>query len=767
MPTPTRRRLVAARVAAVAEAVGRQRRTTIGPGSPRCSAMCRPARALGLARSAGRRIDQGLLSLLDRSTGTAASTARRPARVLYRRPVRRAAPPSRVRRQRRDVRLRRVLRCADAGPPSRLGSRRGPLPGARRTCGQRRRNARNPTHRWHRRLPRRRRPACHRPRRGQARLGGPFVLAETAGWFLGPMAAVRDLPVRPRRPTETRQTTLRLDDAVLVEQRVFFAEAVLNTMGMTDRFAPARRLCGHTSVTTNNPHATALECGACAGASGDGNARAVAALLNSPDVRHGSERRGITIPDDTWFVAGLHDTASDHVTSSTPTRRHTAPSDDSGTARRQAGPQARSREPARPGPRRMSGRRLGTGPAGVGTGPQRRVHHRATIDDGRARSRRSGLSARLRCRPRSGGPGPGDDHDGAARRRSLDLRAVLLLHRRSRGLRRRRQATAQPDRNTGVISGDRGDLRVGLPLQSTHVDGRTLPSASSGCSPSSRPTSPNRAHHRRNPILQTLTADPGSASRDDHTDQPWSTRTPDGTWMTMPDPSHTLHSDPNVTLPTTHHLTRSHMNTADSPPWHASKSSSMASRSRPSATSCSVRSNRLHGPTRRVGIRAHGARRPPAVQRPQQPVAADQRGPPDRVEALVAGVRRCSTTTTAWCSSVRPTSAGPSTSSSPTPPDMSKSRRTATMSVTIRRDFGRFRVVPGCWKAAGQSSSGLRREMSTRTPGPMVADVVTLLDVATLRRRRLRTVELFVQPRSSPELVASKLALPIGTWTLA
>ncbi len=66
---------------------------------------------------------------------------------------------------------------------------------------------------------------------------------------------------------------------------MFFAEAVLNTMGLVDRFAPLVVLCGHTSVTTNNPHATALECGACAGASGDSNARAVAALLNDPEIR--------------------------------------------------------------------------------------------------------------------------------------------------------------------------------------------------------------------------------------------------------------------------------------------------------------------------------------------------------------------------------------------------------------------------------------------------------------------------------------------------
>ncbi len=145
--------------------------------------------------------------------------------------------------------------------------------------------------------------------------GAPFVLAEALGWLLGPLAAKRTLwPGRAAAPAPAPTRMVFDDDEALVEQRVFLAESVLTTMGLTSGFAPVVVLCGHTSVTTNNPHATALECGACAGAAGDDNARAVATLLNSADVRHGLLERGIEIPDDTWFAAGLHDTASDHVT---------------------------------------------------------------------------------------------------------------------------------------------------------------------------------------------------------------------------------------------------------------------------------------------------------------------------------------------------------------------------------------------------------------------------------------------------------------------
>jgi uncharacterized protein YbcC (UPF0753/DUF2309 family) len=96
-------------------------------------------------------------------------------------------------------------------------------------------------------------------------------------------------------------------------ERLENAERILRAMALTENFARLVLLAGHGSTTVNNPHATGLDCGACAGQTGEASARVVVALLNDPAVRHGLVARGIVIPADTWFLAGLHDTTTDAV----------------------------------------------------------------------------------------------------------------------------------------------------------------------------------------------------------------------------------------------------------------------------------------------------------------------------------------------------------------------------------------------------------------------------------------------------------------------
>ena len=98
------------------------------------------------------------------------------------------------------------------------------------------------------------------------------------------------------------------------EQSVRMAEAVLRAMSMTTNFARLVLLTGHGSTTVNNPHASSLDCGACGGHTGEANARVAAAIVNEPAVRDALRARGIDIPDDTWFLGCLHDTTTDEIT---------------------------------------------------------------------------------------------------------------------------------------------------------------------------------------------------------------------------------------------------------------------------------------------------------------------------------------------------------------------------------------------------------------------------------------------------------------------
>ncbi len=102
--------------------------------------------------------------------------------------------------------------------------------------------------------------------------------------------------------------------ALDLTEKVDMAEGLLRGMSLTRNFAPLVLFVGHGSTSSNNPYASALDCGACGGHAGDINARLAAELLNDRYVRGRLNARSIAIPEDTLFVAGLHDTTTDEVT---------------------------------------------------------------------------------------------------------------------------------------------------------------------------------------------------------------------------------------------------------------------------------------------------------------------------------------------------------------------------------------------------------------------------------------------------------------------
>jgi len=104
-----------------------------------------------------------------------------------------------------------------------------------------------------------------------------------------------------------------LETGIILADRIILAAGALRAAGLTTGFAPLVLLCGHGAESANNPYGTALHCGACGGNPGHPNARVAAAILNQPRVRAGLRREGIEIPEDTLFIAGLHNTTTDEV----------------------------------------------------------------------------------------------------------------------------------------------------------------------------------------------------------------------------------------------------------------------------------------------------------------------------------------------------------------------------------------------------------------------------------------------------------------------
>jgi uncharacterized protein YbcC (UPF0753/DUF2309 family) len=151
--------------------------------------------------------------------------------------------------------------------------------------------------------------------------GSGFSCVETTGLAAAGQLLARSLPGtrRPARWEDTglpvgTQATPRLPSAVVGSQDgVTFAAGILRAMGLREDFAPLVLLAGHGSTSANNAHAAGLDCGACGGQTGEVNARALAALLNDPQVRAGLVAHGIAIPAGTHFLPALHDTTTDDV----------------------------------------------------------------------------------------------------------------------------------------------------------------------------------------------------------------------------------------------------------------------------------------------------------------------------------------------------------------------------------------------------------------------------------------------------------------------
>lgn len=96
-------------------------------------------------------------------------------------------------------------------------------------------------------------------------------------------------------------------------EKVEIAQAAFHAMGW-DEFAPLVIIAGHGSETANNPFGSSLDCGACAGNKGRHNARVMAQICNNAEVRKElAKDYDLQIPDETWFVAAEHNTTTNYI----------------------------------------------------------------------------------------------------------------------------------------------------------------------------------------------------------------------------------------------------------------------------------------------------------------------------------------------------------------------------------------------------------------------------------------------------------------------
>jgi uncharacterized protein YbcC (UPF0753/DUF2309 family) len=98
-----------------------------------------------------------------------------------------------------------------------------------------------------------------------------------------------------------------------VEEMAERIETLLKSIGLISNFASIVYIIGHGATSANNTHYAGYDCGACSGRPGSVNAAVAAFMANHTGVRKLLSAKGIQIPENTQFIAAIHDTTRDEI----------------------------------------------------------------------------------------------------------------------------------------------------------------------------------------------------------------------------------------------------------------------------------------------------------------------------------------------------------------------------------------------------------------------------------------------------------------------
>ena len=147
----------------------------------------------------------------------------------------------------------------------------------------------------------------------------PLVLRVVFPWLSSRWSRVHETSITASRTRlqlnrEDGPPPIGTHSGFTVREMADIVRRVLEDIGIRDRLSSLVLIVGHGSISLNNPHESAHDCGACGGGRGGPNARAFSQMANDPRVRQLLAAEGLSIDATTWFVGAQRNTCNNTVT---------------------------------------------------------------------------------------------------------------------------------------------------------------------------------------------------------------------------------------------------------------------------------------------------------------------------------------------------------------------------------------------------------------------------------------------------------------------